>query len=91
MSQPVTTCGACGTADDHPKHQIAVGYANDHTGGQMFHEHDADRDGVISYHFDCPSEWHSRVHPEHHARLAALANSGVRGAELRTRIETGDV
>ena len=57
-ANPISRCGACGQEDDHPKHQIAVGYNNEHTGGEMFHEHDHKREGVIYYHFDCPSPWH---------------------------------
>lgn len=90
-AEPVTKCGACGQEDDHPKHQILVGFQNANTGGQMFHEHDEDRDGVIQYHFDCPTPYHSMVHPEHHAKLAALAGSGVKGADLRARIVGGEI
>lgn len=84
---PVTRCGACGQEDDHPKHQISVGFNNPDTNNEMFHKHDfaewttdADgnevlrQNGVIYYHFDCPSEWHDLhakwgVHedPEAHA------------------------
>jgi hypothetical protein len=31
----------------------------------MFHEHDFERNGMIHYHFDCPSDWHDL-----HAKLA---------------------
>jgi hypothetical protein len=65
MSHPTSTCGACAQADDHPKHQILVGFNNPDTGGEMFHPHDTERSGVIYYHFDCPSEWHDL-----HAKLA---------------------
>lgn len=88
---PVTTCGACGQADDHPKHQIHVAFNNPDTGGALFHEHDFDRDGNVYYHFDCPSDWHGRFHPEFHARLSALASSGVQGDALRSRIQAGEV
>jgi hypothetical protein len=70
MPDPVTTCGACRQADDHPKHQIFVGFNNQHTGGEMFHQHDADRAGMIYYHFDCPTEWHDL-----HAKLPTVAFS----------------
>lgn len=90
-TQPVTRCGACRVDDDHPKHSILVGYNNEHTSGQMFHAHDEDRDGLIHYHFDCPTPWHSAAHPEHHAKLAALAASGIRGDALRARIVSGDI
>ena len=56
--EPVSRCGACGQEDDHPKHQILVGFSNAETGGLMFHEHDENRDGVIEYHFDCPTPYH---------------------------------
>jgi len=102
-----STCGACGGSDDHPKHQILVGFNNPDTGGQMFHRHDFERAGVIYYHFDCPSEWHD-LHAklgEHedlesaaerlavadsHARIVALAKSGVHGSKLRDAIVKGD-
>lgn len=87
MAEPKSTCGACGQTDDHPKHQVVVGFNNEHTGG-MFHEHDADRDGVIHYHFDCPSQWHGRADV---SRLSTLAASGVRGDDLRARIMSGEV
>jgi hypothetical protein len=64
---PVTRCGACGQSDDHPKHMILVGFNNEHTDG-MFHAHDHDRDGVIEYHFDCPTPWHDL-----HSKLATVA------------------
>lgn len=91
--EPVSQCGACGQSDDHPKNQIYVGYSNVHTGGQMFHEHDLNRDGVIEYHFDCPTEWHAVAvanKPEH-AKTMELAKSGVHGDELRARIVGGTV
>lgn len=79
--EPVSRCGACGQEDDHPKHQIAVGFNNPETGGAMFHEHDFNRDGQIFYHFDCPSPWHDLhakfgVHenPDAHAELTAVAD-----------------
>lgn len=86
---PQSTCGACGQTDDHPKHLVIVGFSNEHTSGRMFHEHDGDRDGVVAYHYDCPSVWHQRVNPEYHAKVAALAASGVRGDDLRRRIQEG--
>ena len=105
--EPVSTCGACQQTDNAPKHQVLVGYNNAHTMGEMFHPHDADRDGVIHYHFDCPSEWHDLatvlgVHPDPdaqahnvevaaaHARIVALAKSGVHGDDLRARIVAGE-
>lgn len=88
---PVTKCGACGQEDDHPKHQILVGYNSDATGGSMFHAHDFKREGQIFYHFDCPSEWHGRVEDPKHAQTMALAASGVHGDELRSRIVGGDL
>lgn len=91
IDRPVTTCGACGQADDHPKHTVLVGFNNTHTDGLMFHEHDDDRDGLIHYHFDCPTAWHSAAHPDHHAKLAALAGSGVRGAALHHHILKGEI
>lgn len=57
-ANPITRCGACGQEDDHPKHQILVGINNQHTKGEIFHPDDEDKDGVIQYHFDCPTEWH---------------------------------
>lgn len=69
--EPVTTCGACQLRDDHPKHQILVGFNNEHTDG-MFHEHDLGENsptgkpsGLIYYHLDCPTPWHDL-----HAKLA---------------------
>lgn len=91
MAEPKSTCGACGQTDDHPKHSVAVGFNNEHTGGGMFHPDDEDRDGVVHYHFDCPTVWHARVNAEHHARLAALAGAGIRGDKLRARIVKGDL
>lgn len=92
MPEPTSQCGACKQTDDAPKHQIMVGFNNQHTDG-MFHKDDADRDGQIFYHFDCPTPWHSAegVDAEYHQRLAALANSGVRGDALRERILGGQV
>lgn len=94
MAEPKTTCGACGQTDDHPKHQVIVGFNNEHTDG-MFHDHDFGREGQVFYHFDCPSVWHSTLpDPEvqaHHDRIRALAASGVHGAKLRERIVNGDV
>lgn len=58
LAEPESTCGACGKTDTEPKHQILVGFNNPATDGQMFHEHDKDRDGVIHYHFACPTPWH---------------------------------
>ncbi len=89
-TEPLSRCGACGVTDDHPKHMILVGFNNEHTNG-MFHEHDVNRDGVIDYHFDCPTPWHAAVHPEYHAKLAALAASGIKGDALRARIIEGTV
>jgi len=80
--EPVTRCGACGQEDDHPKHQILVGFNNPDTGGLMFHEHDENRDGVVEYHFDCPTPYHDLhalfgVHedPDANAELQAKADS----------------
>jgi hypothetical protein len=64
MSEPITKCGACEQADDHPKHMIHVGVTQT-SAGPMHHAHDFDHNGTISYHFDCPSEWHDL-----HAALA---------------------
>jgi hypothetical protein len=72
---------------------------NEHTGGRVFHEHDFGNAedsrpcGVIQYHFDCPTPWHSApgVDADHHAKLAALALSGVKGDDLRARIIGGQV
>lgn len=89
--EPESTCGACGKTDNEPKHQINVGFSNIHTNGSMFHEHDLDRDGVIAYHFDCPTPWHQAAHGDYHAKLAALCASGVRGDALRARILEGTV
>lgn len=91
--EPLTTCGACGQRDDHPKHQIAVGFNNEHTQGLMFHPHDIERSGVIAYHFDCPTPWHAAegVDASHHEKVAALARSGVRGDALRARIVSGEI
>jgi hypothetical protein len=86
---PVTKCGACGQSDDHPKHQIAVGFNNVSTGGQMFHEHDFARDGCIYYHFDCPTEWHGVPQDPRHREAMEKAASGVHGDELRTWIMGG--
>ena len=58
ITEPVSQCGTCGESDTEPKHQIMVGYNNESTNGQMFHEHDLDRDGVIHYHFHCATPWH---------------------------------
>ena len=88
---PDSTCGVCEKTDNEPKHQIPVGFNNPNTNGLMFHEHDADRDGVIHYHFDCPTPWHDAVNGEFHARLKALCESGVRGDDLRARILEGTV
>lgn len=65
--EPISRCSACGQEDDHPKHTIAVGFNSPATNGELFHEHDHDRDGVIHYHFDCPSEWHDL-----HSKLATI-------------------
>lgn len=84
-------CGICGVTDTEPKHQILVGYSNPATDGNMFHEHDHDRDGVIHYHFDCPTPWHAASNGEYHARLAALCAQGIKGDALRARIVEGTV
>lgn len=55
--EPTSRCGACGQTDDHPKHSVHVGINTEAAGG-TFHPHDEDRDGLIHYHFDCPSDWH---------------------------------
>ncbi len=92
--EPVSRCGACGQTDTDPKHQIAIGFNNENTGGQMFHEHDEDRDGVIQYHFDCPTPWHEKVDAataDHIRKDAALAASGVKGDALRAAIVEGTV
>ena len=89
--EPLSRCGACGATDDHPKHMVLVGFNNTNTGGQMFHEHDDNRDGVIEYHFDCPTPWHGLANGEHHAKLAALCGSGIKGDALRARILEGTV
>ena len=88
---PPSTCGACGVTDTEPKHMVLVGYSNPATNGEMFHEHDADRDGVIHYHFDCPSPWHQTVNAEYHVKLADLKASGVTGDALRARIIEGNL
>jgi hypothetical protein len=67
-AEPLSRCGTCGQTDDEPKHMILVGFNNESTEGQMFHEHDHDRDGVIHYHFHCATPWHDL-----HARLATSA------------------
>lgn len=89
--EPVSICGYCGVSDTEPKHTIAVGYNNPATDNQMFHEHDADRDGVIHYHFDCPTPWHSAVNPDFHAKIAALCAQGIKGDALRARIVEGNL
>lgn len=72
-SVPVfSSCGACGKNDDEPKHQILVGFSNEHTNGDMFHEHDLDRDGVIHYHFGCSTPWHDL-----YTNLATVARSAT--------------
>lgn len=87
-----STCGACGQTDNEPKHMVLVGFSNPATDGNMFHEHDLDRDGVIYYHFDCPTPFHaSSGHAEQHAKLAALKASGIKGDELRARILSEEV
>lgn len=90
---PTSRCGHCGEEDDHPKHQVLVGFNNAHTSGAMFHDHDYARDGMVFYHFHCPSPWHAEaaaINPDH-GRIVALAQSGVRGDELRSRIQAGDL
>lgn len=64
QAEPVTRCGACNQADDHPKHQVYVGQGT-LAGDPVHHPHDFDGDGSIYYHFDCPSDWHDL-----HNRLA---------------------
>jgi hypothetical protein len=91
MAEPLTKCGACEQVDDHPKHQILVGFNNPNTEGQMFHPHDFGREGQVFYHFDCPSKWHAEVADPLHRRIIALAESGVHGDELRARIVGGTV
>lgn len=86
MPEPLSRCGACGQIDDHPKHMILVGFNNEHTSGAFFHEHDEDRDGVIRYHFDCPTPWHAAVTDPVHQGAVAAAISGVHGDDLRARI-----
>lgn len=112
MAEPVSKCGACGQADDHPKHQIHVG-AN--PAGNVFHALDYAHDGCVYFHFDCPAQlvpggvdWNDltarlgehedeaaneerQATAAHHARIVALAKSGVRGDDLRARITGGDV
>lgn len=64
MSEPVTSCGTCRQADEHPKHQIAVPVAFT-SSGTLYHEHDFAHEGCIYYHFNCDSEWNDL-----HAKLA---------------------
>lgn len=89
--EPFSTCGVCNVLDNEPKHSILVGFGNPATDGELFHEHDADRDGVIHYHFDCPTPWHSAVNAEYHAKLAALCAQGIKGDALRARILEGNI
>ena len=81
MAEPISKCSACGQEDDHPKHMIAVRFQNENTAGEMFHPDDEDRDGVLSYHYDCPSPWNNLraalgVHedPDTHAERMAMAD-----------------
>lgn len=80
QAEPLSKCGACGQTDDHPKHQVLVGFNNEHTGGGLFHVDDYAREGVVYYHFDCPSEWHDLAvkfgpheDPDAQEQLAATA------------------
>jgi hypothetical protein len=81
---PISKCGACGQSDDHPKHQVLVGYNNEHTEGQMFHPHDFTRDGMVYYHFDCDTPFHAMS--AHVRKHQALIDQGFHGAELRAKI-----
>ena len=90
----LSRCGVCQAVDDHPKHQVAIGYNNEHTSGGMFHPLDDDRDGVIQAHFDCPFEWHEKVDAataEHIRKVQALCAQGIKGDALRQRIVEGTV
>lgn len=89
MAEPLTTCGVCDQTDDHPKHQIMVGFNNptvDGFDGGMFHRDDLDRDGQIHYHFDCPTVWHlAVVNPPIHEDPGANAEK-QRVAEVQQAI-----
>jgi hypothetical protein len=100
--EPLTKCGACGQTDDHPKHQISIGAALFSADGtRAYHEHDFDRNGSISYHFDCqpPKDengltWHEKVDPatqDHIRKVQALCAQGIKGDALRAAIVGGTV
>lgn len=89
MPEPLSTCGACGATDDHPKHQIAANPAASPTG-----------EPILYFHFDCPSLWHTAVTEpplhedpavaeqqakiaETHRAIMEQAANGVHGDELR--------
>ena len=95
MAEPLSRCGACGQTDDHPKHQISVGASQNVIDGTlMYHEHDFDHNGSISYHFDCPSIWHRKVDAataEYIRKVQALCAQGVKGDALRSAIVGGQV
>lgn len=71
---------------------VMVGYQNANTGWETFHPDDDDRDGIVSYHYDCPSEWHTTATANDPAfgKIVALATSGIHDDELRLRLESGD-
>lgn len=86
MAEPQSRCGACGQTDDHPKHQILIGFNNEHTQGGVFHPHDHAREGVVYYHFDCPSPWHEAVtNPIPHEDEGARAEQ-AKTADAHSRI-----
>lgn len=89
---PVTKCGTCLQADDHPKHQIQMAPGAFPDGSLAHHPHDFDRNGQIFYHFDCDTDWHQQAIDAGATALAdhiALAKSGVHGDALRTQIMSG--
>jgi hypothetical protein len=93
IAEPVSKCDRCKQLDNHPKHQVLIGFGNENTVGSntngLFHNDDEDRDGVVSYHFDCDTPLHSLpgVDQVHLAKVRSLAQSGVHGDELRLRIQ----
>lgn len=80
---PYSRCDRCGQVDDHPKNVIPVGVA-EAFGQSIYHPDDADHDGTLRYHHDCPHEWQGSCDP----RTVAAAEQGTRGDALRALIQS---
>lgn len=87
MAEPVSTCDTCGKSDDHPKLQLSSGQFFHMDCPSIWHDRVTNPDP----HPDPATNAAIREHADRHARIIALAKSGVHGADLRARIVGGNV